>query len=476
MTLRGWFNGQRLANASVNPDNLSVALVKPRLNDYYDLPFTQEQADFGIPFLDDDIPLFADPFLLWKSRSQQDNALHAALISSFNYFGRLALADRNKGIEGVIRLSECAEVGLGSAANKKGRRIGRDTASEILELFSRIPRIQEQGLGHVEEIQLYVDKISKDRISDFTCSLLKSFLIDFTMDQCSRWSIPTESVSIEVFDSQERQFKLEQVNLPANPITHHPVVLVPKRWLRFTPWINFDDYFANAFVPENKDRLNETRIGVLHFNRDNYGLVDTYIKAKERTSAECKTDPLFKPLAVTSAKSKLRSILKLPSGKTGNADKLYEDYVAQLMASLMYPHLDFAAEQSRTESGAQIRDLVFYNNRSMDFLADIHKAYGCRQVVMELKNVKEIEREHINQLNRYLNEQFGEFGVIVTRNPLSTSIRQHTIDLWSGQRRCIIALTDDDLKLMVQVFDSRQREPIEILKRAYVDFTRICPA
>lgn len=146
------------------------------------------------------------------------------------------------------------------------------------------------------------------------------------------------------------------------------------------------------------------------------------------------------------------------------------------MASLLYPHLDFAAEQSRTDSGVQIRDLIFYNNRSQDFLDDIHRLFDCRQVVIELKNVKEVEREHINQLNRYLSDQFGRFGVLLTRNPLPQSIFRNTIDLWSGQRRCIIALTDADLELMVQVFETRQREPVEVLKRAYIDFTRAVPA
>ncbi len=40
----------------------------------------------------------------------------------------------------------------------------------------------------------------------------------------------------------------------------------------------------------------------------------------------------------------------------------------------------------------------------------------------------------------------------------------NTIELWSGQRRCIIALTDSDVELMVEVFESKQRQP-----RAYLD-------
>ena len=173
---------------------------------------------------------------------------------------------------------------------------------------------------------------------------------------------------------------------------------------------------------------------------------------------------------------KLGEIKKLPSGKDNNADKRYEECVCQLLASLFYPQLDFAAEQSRTDSGVLIRDLIFYNNRSFDFLKDIFNTYGSRQLVFELKNVREVERDHVNQLNRYLNDEFGKFGVLVTRNSPPKHIYRNTIDLWSGQRRCIIVLTDADLEMMVTLFESRQRLPIEVLKRTYVDFTRACPS
>lgn len=118
---------------------------------------------------------------------------------------------------------------------------------------------------------------------------------------------------------------------------------------------------------------------------------------------------------------------------------------------------------------------MFYNNRSIDFMHDIYRDYGTRQLVMELKNVKQIERDHINQLNRYLNNEFGKFGILVTRNPLPRAMFKNTIDLWSGQRRCIIALADQDIELMVTLFDSKQRNPIDVIKKRYVEFTRACP-
>ena len=453
-----------------------MALVRPRLNDYHGLAFTQEEADFAIPFLDDDIPLYVDPFLLWKSPSLQDQALHTALVSSINHLGYLAKTGKEKAaVEALIRISECQEAGLGSARDKQGKRIGEGTAKEILSLFSAIPQVKLGGFEHIEEIQLFVDQIGKDRVSDLTCSLTKSFLIDFTIDQCAKHGIPTRDVVLDgVFDYTAKAFKNEKLPLPVNPNRNAPLLLVPKRWLRFSPWISYDDYFAAACVKD--ETTPQERVAVLQFNRHHYDMVLTYVRQKERTQADCKNDPLFKPIAVTSAKRKLEEIRRLPSGKSDNADKRYEECVCQLLASLLYPQLDFAAEQSRTDSGALIRDLIFYNNRSFDFLKDIFGLYSSRQLVFELKNVREIEREHVNQLNRYLNDEFGKFGVLVTRNPLPKHIHKNTVDLWSGQRRCIIALTDADLEMMVTVFESRQRLPIEVLKRAYVDFTRACPS
>ncbi len=139
------------------------------------------------------------------------------------------------------------------------------------------------------------------------------------------------------------------------------------------PWINFDDYFATACPKDdvvNKQGTDE-RVQVLLYNRANYGMIAEYVKVKERTAADCHNDPLFKQIPVISARRKLAEIKKLPTGTEDSADKKYEDATSQLMASLLYPHLDFAATQSRSDGGSTICDLIFYNNRSVDFLDEI---------------------------------------------------------------------------------------------------------
>lgn len=457
-----------------------MTLIRPRITDFYGISVSQAELDFAIPFFDEDLPLYVDPFLLWKSPSQQDQALHTFIINAFNHLNYLIHnGKRDEAIDNLVIISECEEVGLGHSSKRIGARISRRKAIEVLRLFTEIPEYAKYGFTHFEEIQLYVKDIAKDRVSDICCNFIKSFLIDYTMQECDDLGIPTADTIVQsIYDYRSNQFQRnQQVRLPANPQTNKPILFVPRRWLRFMPWINFEDYFKDycprdeIFNPGEKQEA----VKVLKFNREHYGLVKHYIETKERTQKDCINDPLFRQIPILSAKRKFSTIMRLPSGKDDNADRKYEENIGQLLASLFYPELDFAAIQSRTESGVLIRDLIFYNNRSIDFLEEINNDYGNRQLVFEIKNVRSIDRDNINQLNRYLDSGLGKFGVFVTRNELSKAMFKNTIDLWAGQRRCIIAITDEDLALMVNIFESKQRAPVDVLKKKYIDFRRACP-
>ena len=337
-----------------------MALVRPRLNDFYDLPFSQEQVSFAIPLLDEDLPLYVDPFLLWKSPSQQDNSLHAQIINSFNHLGILFLKDRqDEAINLLIELSECNEVGLGNSMTRKGLKIGQKTAVEILSLFQNIPQVQRSGFTHFEEVQLLIEGVAQDRISDIACNLLMSFLIDYTIDECKTWSIPTPKSHVNTYNCKSNQFETEDVDLPVNPETNRPVVLVPKRWLRFVTWINYSDFQEHYFAKHaDADRFRD-RVAILNYNRNNYDMVQSYVAARESARKDCSNDPLFRPIPIISMKRKTQALTTLKTGKTDNADKEYERLIAPILASAMYPDLDFAATQSRTISNVSYVTLYF---------------------------------------------------------------------------------------------------------------------
>ncbi len=453
-------------------------IIRPRLNDYHNLLFTQEEADFAIPFLDEDIPLYIDPFLLWKSPSQQDNSLHTTIVNSFNYLGNLFLKDEKKSIEILINISECDDVGLGNSKNKHGKKIGDKLAYNVLSIFKNVPQINKQGFTHFEEIQLLVENFSKDRVSDISANFVKSFLIDYTIQQCEKFKLPMQPMEINYFDTKKGEIVSEKVHLPFNPNSKIPILLVPKRWLRFIPWINFEDYYTNYISTSGKLLKGQSinRVEILEYNRKNYDIIQGYIKTKLLKQKDCKNDPLFTQIPILSSKRKLSTILKLPTGKTNNADLDYERNISPLLTSMLYPEMDFAQTQSRTDSGVLIRDLIFYNNIVHPLLKEIYEQYGSRQIVFELKNVKEVNTSHINQLNRYLTNEFGGFGIIFTRKKPPKNVFKNTIGLWAGQRRCILILDDEDLKLMSQVYENKQRKPIDVINKKYREVIRACPS
>ncbi len=361
-------------------------LIRPRLTDHFGVHKSQAELDFAIQFLNEDIPLYLDPFLLWKSPSQQDQALHTSITNSFNHLNYLIKkGEEDRAVSTLIALSECTEVGLGMSKSRRGSRIGSEQALEVLRLFKDISEYSQFGFSHFEVIQLYVAGISKDRVSDITCNYLKSFLVDYTIEQCEELGIPLHAVALPtVYNYRNYAFdESTEVRLPVNPVDGKPLIFTPKRWLRFTPWINFDDYFKTACPRDELFNPDEPvdRVRVLKYNRDNYGAVERYVALKDKTAADCRNDPLFSQIPVVSARRKLNDILKLNSGKGDNADSKYETLCTELLATLLYPHLDFAQAQSRTESGRHVRDLIFYNNRSIDFLDEIFVNYGNRQLV-----------------------------------------------------------------------------------------------
>lgn len=108
-------------------------LVRPRLNDYHGIFLSQANVDFAIPFLDEDIPLYVDPFRLWQSPSYQDNGLHVLFETAFNRLGKMYVeGERPKAIELLKRISECNEVGLGNSKSRAGKRIGDGTGGRVL--------------------------------------------------------------------------------------------------------------------------------------------------------------------------------------------------------------------------------------------------------------------------------------------------------------------------------------------------------
>lgn len=100
---------------------ISMDLIRPRFTEFHKVFIPLAELDFAIPFLDEDIPLYVDPFLLWRSPGLQDKGLHQVILGAFNNLGVLSKSgNQDQAVQQLIAASECDEVGLGDIRHKEG--------------------------------------------------------------------------------------------------------------------------------------------------------------------------------------------------------------------------------------------------------------------------------------------------------------------------------------------------------------------
>jgi hypothetical protein len=260
------------------------------------------------------------------------------------------------------------------------------------------------------------------------------------------------------------------------PIPKAQLLFAPLDLLRHLPWINYPDYYKSYFsrhvLPAKPLKGQVPKSAVLAHNRANYDNVERYVHERELAADLAKPDPLFEPLALSTLSGKLRRLNKLAPGTQGARE--YETLVDDILATALYPELEFAESQVRTASGAHIRDLLFYNDGKTEWTKALRDEYGAKQLVFELKNVKELDSEHVNQLYRYLDSDFGRIGILVSRKEPSRSVRRNIVDLHSSKRVAIVCLTDADLELMLRMLEARRR-PLEVVKKKYIELMRSLP-
>jgi hypothetical protein len=172
--------------------DLAQGLVNPRLSDVFGLVIRQDEVDFVVPHLREDLPLCIDPFLLWKSDRSDYQDLHRTLLAFIEQVRINVIAGRTGVAHQLFaEVREPVELGLGYATgSKRGSAIGPALRSAIIDTVREIPQLKESGFDHLEILALIVPKVAEDRISDLTVSVLKKWFAEFTSARCHDLGIP----------------------------------------------------------------------------------------------------------------------------------------------------------------------------------------------------------------------------------------------------------------------------------------------
>ncbi len=218
-------------------------------------------ADWFDPLLDQDTPLYVDPFLvfddnrkLWKDSRQEvvdffDTA--AQLVERAN--GNTRSPAFEKAVR-LLKFPEPNEFALGVSMGKpNGSGTGAEFAqamAEVLDLVRKYGHVAD--LASLEGFRLFTDGIGRDRVSDILCNILKHRFIDYTQAIVKRRGIPTELVTVKHadWDRENGRWLDRTVQLPRSPENHGGVLLTPERFLKDLPSITLDGFWSWAEVME----------------------------------------------------------------------------------------------------------------------------------------------------------------------------------------------------------------------------------
>ena len=207
---------------------------------------SQSELDFVDIPLNNDIPLFIDPYAL----SQRPDVWSLSCHELIKYFFQLIIesiraGNLDKARELLLHFKEPNETRFGLSRNRpQGAGIGRFQAEQLYAAISESSAVKTGFLSSLEECELMIEGISRDKISDLTTNVLRKKLGEYTVEQCKLYNVQLHQVSLApYFSADENAWVSEYYNLPI--YKNKPVLLVPKFIARYSLDYDSSDYYNN---------------------------------------------------------------------------------------------------------------------------------------------------------------------------------------------------------------------------------------
>lgn len=434
---------------------------------------SQYDVDFVIPRVGVDVPVGIDPFLLYKSRDQELRRLHDVMIDAFSAgidaVKRGIIAEARR----ILEFPEVSAIGFGyTQGGKRGSGVGSYMSGLIVDTVANSPGLQERGVRHVEEMQLLSAGIGPDRVSDIAANLLKRFLIEYTQRQCEMWQMPMRrNVPIShVYDSTARDWTDEYADLPVSVTDGSPILLVPRRFVRVLPWINYDDFVRtefNAYLAARRANVRQSanvsgrreksettpKHDVVSVTRADIALVERYVRSREQQAADARPSlDYIDEDSCRQAEALKQRLQAIVAGRAHATD--YQRLVLEILNYLFSPELIDGQPETRTFEGTERRDIIFTNDSDESFWEYVRTAHDGIFVMFEAKNTDALDLAAINQTATYLGDRLGRLAVIVTRNTPSDATQRKIFSVWndsSPNRKVILVLADEHLRELLDL-------------------------
>lgn len=447
--------------------------------------------------------LFVDPFLIANNTDEWSLAAAHTIQSFFQYVLDNIRAGRMDVARQAFRhLHEPNDTCLGmSQGRPRGRGVGNDNADD---LFNAIRDSEAVRSGLVEDIQdtnLFIDNIGRDKISDMTTNIIRKHLVDYTITQAGLWDYSLRPNTNSGFYWDESVLDWRSSLVPALVIADRRILLVPKSAVS-----HFDDYTASTYHQHDaldflkadhlrrNTRLVKTKIRkdgsrrkyvtkkdlreeelpfrkdlLVDFTRRNPAVYDAFkarMRAKSKPLSNEEIDPATNLQTLTDFL--IQELERIPSG-IADADN-YHNLIKGISELIFYPNLVSPTKETPIHGGRKRIDIVFRNAAKHGFFQELATHHSSNYVPVECKNYAE-ERDLANpefdQMLGRLAPARGVFGIITCRTAVNPALLlERSRDAYRDDRKIVIYLTDAELIAILRAIQGGAEHPeYEILQR-----------
>lgn len=203
---------------------------KTKLSDYYH--FNSAKADFLDINLVDDLPLFVDPLLLWRSPSEEHHAVHATIVKFFEIAIDRVKAGKITEAKKMFYFPEPSNLLGFTRDGHSGRGIGPKVGEAVFIELINDPLILKSGLTALNQLQFMIKNVGPDLISDMTVNIAKPYFIHYTRKECERWNIEMVEVTTPMYFHDEGVWDDVKVKMAKHPVTGEGFLLTPRSIVR----------------------------------------------------------------------------------------------------------------------------------------------------------------------------------------------------------------------------------------------------
>lgn len=225
-------------------------------SDYFkvDSNVLEAYGAFDISLIND-LPLFIDPFLLYGSDKIEYKILHDSILKYLLFLRKKSKRGNitNTEIASWYKFSEVKQNWLGFSVSGNGgsglgEQFGRAMSSYMHTIFNDIYDEKVSSSSHLEKATLFHIGVGKDNISDFTCNLIKIFLLEYTEIFAKKFLKETDvklcNVEKVYFDYEIERWMAKTYTLPV--FNGDYIILTPRDLLtKDDSWINSHDLRGN---------------------------------------------------------------------------------------------------------------------------------------------------------------------------------------------------------------------------------------